>query len=957
MTQPILIGRQSEQKELNHLLNDVLNKKGKLVLVAGEAGMGKTRLVEECLKQSRLLMLKTAISETATPSYGPIVAVLRQWLRVSKTADFAQCESLTPYLATLLPELGPVPAKSDQNTLFEAIRCALSTIAHQQPTAVFLDDLQWADNATLELLPTLVDTLKNEPLILIGTYRSDEIPRGHPMRRLRLELRRARQLQEIVVEPLSQVETGQLAQQILGETVSHTLISMLYDRTQGMPLFVEELAATLGKSNHLQPSSQGLELIPGEDIPVPDTLRDAILLRLDGLPENAVQLLEIAAVVGLEFDLELVIRLAGSDEDLAQLVERGLIVETKGGQAAFRHTLAREAIYEEIMWTRRRHLHRQLAEHLESQKAAPELVAEHWLAGRELDKARESLLLSTQRSCQIHAYRDAAVSAQRALELWPEGEAEGLRLKVLDNLGNCAQISGMLADAARAWREVADGWREREDKRPFAQVQQRLATVYELQGNWERALAARQAAADAFAASNMPAEAARERLSMAGHLQGEWHFQAAMDLVLIASEEAKQAERPDLIARALGIKGHVTAKMGRFEAGLKMAQTALDMALEHNLSDVASDIYFRLAGIYQHSANYGAAQDTFVSAIDYCDARGLSAMSELCLACMAFIMVQTGEWQRGITICRNELLRSDADYSRMVSGITLGMIYTYRGEAEKAYHHIIEATAIYRQHGLERATHLCTAYLARVNELKGEDETAVTNYKTYLESWLQWEEYHYVLENFRWAVTFFARRGDEKEVQLCIQELSQIVTRAGHAEALASLAHGHGEMALLNNDTKQAVQQFKLALNIFADQLAMPFWEAKTSLRTGVALCRANQREEGIEHIVRAYKIAKQLDARPLAAEATEELARIGESITKHLSPRAARRIQSGGLTRRQLEVLRHIALGKTNSEIADELTLSTRTVDMHVSNILNRLDCRTRAEAVRKAGELELLA
>jgi len=310
MTQTNLIGRQSEQGKLNRLLDSTLeDKSGKLLLVAGDAGMGKTCLVEECLRQTDFLVLKNAASETATPSYGPIIAILRAWLRGGEVV-FSGCDSLIPYLASILPELGVAADKSDQATLFEAICCAIVSIAHHQPTVIFLDDLQWADNATLELLPALVAAIQHEPLLIIGIYRSDEILRGHPVRRLRTELRRAKQLQEIVVEPLNQEETGRLAKKVLGQTPNSLLIATLYDRTQGMPLFVEELAATLVKSNRLQAGSKGLELISGQDLPVPDTLRDAVLLRLDGLSDEATQILEIAAVAGPQFDLEFLLELA-----------------------------------------------------------------------------------------------------------------------------------------------------------------------------------------------------------------------------------------------------------------------------------------------------------------------------------------------------------------------------------------------------------------------------------------------------------------------------------------------------------------------------------------------------------------------------------------------------------------------------------------------------------------------
>src|SRR6185295_15935445 len=138
------------------------------------------------------------------------------------------------------------------------------------------------------------------------------------------------------------------------------------------------------------------------------------------------------------------------------------------------HALTREATYNDISWARRRTLHRQLGERLEALGAPPQVVAQHWLAANEPERARAALLAAAEQACAIHAYRDAADAAQRALELWPEGAEDARRLDVLDQLGQCAQLCGMLPEAARAWREVADGRRQAGDLRACALTERKL---------------------------------------------------------------------------------------------------------------------------------------------------------------------------------------------------------------------------------------------------------------------------------------------------------------------------------------------------------------------------------------------------------------------------------------------------------------------------------------------------
>jgi DNA-binding CsgD family transcriptional regulator len=950
-----LIGREREQAELQHLLAVTEQGQGGVVLLAGEAGVGKTRLAQETLGPSGLLLLTGSASEQATPAYGPIRAVLRAYLRL-RPDGLAGCGPLAHHLALILPELGPAPTGVDQASLSEAIRCAFEAIASFEPTVVFLDDLQWADNATLEFLSILSGAIVQQPLLIVGAYRTDEIPRGHPLRRLRNDLRRARQWREIALEPLTLVDTAALAAQALGQPPDDQLAVILYERTQGVPFFVEELAAALAISGRLRQGQAGFELSPGQEVPIPDTIRDAVLLRLDRLSEAALRLLETAAVAGFEFDLELVFELANSEAGFEELTEHQLIREIEPGQAAFRHALTREAVYGEISWTRRRALHRQIASHLEIGGAPPELVAEHWLLGRELNQARRALLLSAQKSCQIHAYRDAAQAAQRALELWPEGEDEAQRLAVLDQLGQCAQLCGLLAEAARAWREAAEGWQLAGDIRQFAEFQRRLATVYELQSAWGQVLTVRQVAAQAFAIAGLPGEAAVERLAAAAHLQSAGNFGLALELTRQAAQAADQIGRPDLKARTLGLEGHILAKLGQFQLGLEKTQAGLALALEHGLIGPTAEIYQRLASIFEHAANYSAARETYFTAVNFCEERGVSGMAQFCLACVAVVLHQTGEWQQAISLCDDVVASAQATpAARMVATAMLGLIYACRGEVERARKRLLESVTVARANEVVGLELLCAWGLAIVYHLEAAYESAAEYCQTILACCQHTEERHYAIMPLRWAATFFAGRNAGEQTRACAEALSKIAVATGNLEAVAGLAHALGETAIIEDNAQQATQQFGQALDLLR-QLEVPYQHAETELRAGLALVKTGQRETGIQHLVNSYHTARKLGARPLAKQAAQELAVLGERVEARLGRRAAGQLKHGGLTRRQLEVLRQIALGRTNAEIAHALFLSPRTVDMHVADILNRLDCRSRAEAVGRAGELGLL-
>src|SRR6266508_3065002 len=210
-----LIGRERERARLDECVAAALAGRGSLVLLAGEAGVGKTTLARSALADSGLTDLEGFGVQGGASAFGPVVAVLRSHLRSVGGGRLIE-GPLAAHLALLLPELGPPGPEGDRATLFEAIRLSLAAIADRHPAAVFLDDLHWADDATLELLPALAHSADEQPLLILGAFRSDELPRGHPIRRMRSELRRAGHLREVAVEPLGAEATATLLERTLG---------------------------------------------------------------------------------------------------------------------------------------------------------------------------------------------------------------------------------------------------------------------------------------------------------------------------------------------------------------------------------------------------------------------------------------------------------------------------------------------------------------------------------------------------------------------------------------------------------------------------------------------------------------------------------------------------------------------------------------------------------------------
>ena len=553
----------------------------------------------------------------------------------------------------------------------------------------------------------------------------------------------------------------------------------------------------------------------------------------------------------------------------------------------------------------------------------------------------------------MHAYRDAAAAGRAALEVWPEGEDEPGRLDALEELGRCAQLCGELGEAERVWEEVAAGLDSAVDQQRLADIQRRLATVYELQGASPRAAATRLQAADAFEAAGLHAEAAGEWLLAA---DGLWDDDpAAMERVLDrALEAARHAGRSDLESRCLSSQGFMVGRAGRREEGVQLMRSALSLALGGHHVEAAVDAYWALGATANDWGDYPAAQSAFDDAVVYCRANDLTKDEHFCMSCLAVVLRNRGEWTRAEQLAR-DLLQPTAhreDASSAHALVTLGLIAATRGATTRAGRLLGRSLALARDLRLAGTEEDSAFGLALVDELEGTESS-------------RWHDLVAMpvehmssgrASTLRLASTFAARRGTTELVYACADAVASWTSRFGSGDALAALAHVLGEVALIEGEHALAADHFGQAFERLAE-LDAPFERALTQARAGTALIAAGDRDIGVERLVGAYRTFRKLGARPFANRIAADLEAAGEQVDERLGRRAVLDLERGGLTRRELEILRLVAVGRTNREIANQLFLSQRTVDMHVRNILAKLGCRSRTEATGRAHDLGILA
>jgi DNA-binding CsgD family transcriptional regulator/tetratricopeptide (TPR) repeat protein len=969
---PEFIGRGEESRALDAALERASAGAAPTVLVGGEAGIGKSRLVAELGRRAhaRVLVGGCAPFGSSAAPLAPVVEALRQFTGGAGSDERARLLAVAPALAWLLPELAPAGSappperfESGQSAVFEAVLATLGAVAAESPLVVVLEDLHWADRSTLELLALRMQSARVPGCLLVATYRSDELGPGHPLRLLLAELGRGGRAERLELRRFARDEVVAQVAGILGHAPGHAVVEDVWSRSDGNPFLAEELVAA------------------GEhgEVGAPATVRDIVLARVETLSEPGQRVLRTVSVARRSLGHTALGTVAAIgerelDEALREALGRHLLVRAGDNGYAFRHALTREVVYAGLLAGERTRMHTQLALHL-APGATPELLAErahHWYMAGENRRALESAVAAGLAVDGVYAHAEALTQYERALELWDRVE-EPERLAGLDRValrGRAAEAASCLGEPLRA-AQIAQ--RALDELDPGAEpvraalLLERIGRYSWIAGDTVHAVSAYEAAV-----RTMPAGASAERarvLAALGHAQMvSDRYRVARGLCAEGLEIARLVGARVEEGRALATLGAATAALGQPAEGLRTVRQGRAL-LERA---AASPDFIFMTYSYEALALLGAADfsglvDALRPGLELMRRMGMHRSHESWLdALRAAALLKLGRFQEAEAVLEAALLRDP-------TGIIRRVVQLLRGELALAQGRLAEADEALGQG--RSATRAEQPFAGKLFELS-------------VGLHLARREFDAAREEVGRGLRVLESLDDGHAIaSLCRTGLQAEADRAQRARAGRRAADAHAAVAaageLIERIRGVAGDDAELpALRLAADaELARAVGEPGADAWLGVAdawealgepypraysLLRAV--EAGLDErvpkaglgapLASARAIALELGAKPLA-DAAESIARRGRLPMPAAPSEPARPLPASqplGLTPRELEVLRLVGRGYTNTQIAERLFISRKTASAHVSSILGKLGAGRRAEAAVIAARLDLL-
>ena len=962
-----LVGRTDELAALYGAAAAAASGQARTVLVSGDAGIGKSRLITEAAAHARAQGFIVALGGClqlgeVSVAYAPLVEALRD-LRIQLGAD-----ELNALAGPGLAEIGALfgdggggaRPPSGSSSLFEHLLAFLTRLGQRQPVMLVFEDMHWADASTRDLVAFLGRNLRSAAVALLLSYRADELHRRHPLRPVVADLEREPHVERIALDGLDRAELVSLLGEISDDALPDAAVDELLTRSEGNPFYVEELVAAGGFGRGL-----------------PATLADVILGRVATLSERTQAVLHDAAVLGHEVDDALLAEVTGQPLDVVITALREAVYDQllaiEGDACRFRHALVREALYDDLLPGERERMHVAAAEALQassrlSEQARWASIAYHWDSAHDAPRAFEASVRAGIEAENVYALADAAEQFERALRLRdrvPDADAlvnltrADLLIRAADAVQASSRTSRSIVLAEAALRELG----EDAPPEPRALVLVRIGLSNWTQHHGAASVAAYERAVAILDGRPPSPERARALSALGQSLMLRNLYRDAERTLRQAIDIASQVDARAVEGHALCSLGPALAGLGHIDEGLVAVRRARRLSLQFGPPVDVSRAYVNEAHSLYIGARYDEAAEVAAEGVEYAVQHGQQRHYGEAIAGNAIAALTcAGRWRDAEQVRADPRVPSGDPYLELRwLALLLG-----RGSFDDAHRLLHDATAD-ADDVLFRALALMLAGELAAIEQRWEDARELVSQA--LDKASRTDDQYYSAQILAAAMGIEADRAvpAERAVADAAAERAVADALAERVRAMPAAVEARGGVLLPEARawlaTAEAQYERLLGRDTPAgwaavagswDDVGQPHAAATARYWQADALLRGRGDRADAARVARdALQVAERLGAAPVAARNPQRAQRgRGERADGHAAPDPAAALN---VTPREIDVLRLLADGLTNRQIGAALFISEKTASVHVTNLLRKLGVPNRVEAAAIAQRVGL--
>jgi len=945
---PLLIGRDDLLELADRRLDDVMAGRGQFLLIAGEAGIGKTRFLRAIREKAIARGMPTAMGSVAPQDLDVPAATIMDLAR-SMTAQGPFAE-----LGRQLLDLSDATFAAEHVQRRRLVMDVVERIdgSLQGPAMLSFEDLQWTDDLSLEIIAELARRTRDRPLLLTADYRTEDVPPGTSLRDWRARLITQRVAEEVRLAPLTQAETALATTLILatGLPAPRDVTAAVFERTDGIPLHIEELLGALSDDAR----ADGTAI---REATVPDTIEDAVIARLALRSPEAQAAARAGAVIGRCFAPSV---LAGImdvppealDGPLQELVDHFVLSPpwSEVGYYDFRHQLLRDALYRTIPAAERRRFHARAGEFGAQLDGASEIHASvHYERAGLRRQAFEAALAGARDAARLSAHREAFELYRRAVANVPDDLDEGLRGDLLEAYADEAAAIEENVISERALQDASTAYRAA--GRPARAVTMQTGVL----GIWRREARSvtersrltvslhEELASLPPDAERTEAEASVSDLSVLNDLEA-MALDTARSSLEVWRKRALASDDPAEVIQSSAFMSMLDVLEGQVEQGLDGISAAAFEAQRSGYEEIGVTAFRNAAVLAARNMEYERARTFLADGMRFADAIEQSHCMHVMGATSALVAWAGADWDDATATARQAIADQGCRKASTMARWAVGFVASGRGDIDGADLELSAALAVGEENGSVELILPPLWGLAETALLAGDPGLAADRCDRALGLARAVGERAllapFVVTGVRAAQAAGRPADAEAWSAACDEHLAGLpaVTRP-------ALDHGRGLVALAAGSTGIARHALQAAVEGW--DVRGRIWEA-TWARLDLANCltRLNRFAEAVDLAVEARAVASRLDSRPLAdrADALLRMARGHVAVDEPWRP----------LTAREFAVARLVAEGLTNGEIATELGIASKTASSHVEHILAKLGASRRAEIAAWASHIE---